>query len=163
MNTIQYSNLSESVAYSHVKPVQNNTLSNNVYKNKSALDKQTNNDIMYRYLHTLSTPLSVVFFSGKNIEFMQKQIRQIITNKLGFVWKTNQNEEDLIAMMMHTFQWFGTNLETNLRQQLIELNKASLKYMMPDILTNVKQNVGYLKDISTPLQPMHRPRLPLFL
>ena len=41
--------------------------------------------------------------------------------------------------------------------QVKQLNTKVLDELMPDVITAIKQEYGYLKDINQPLQPIMRP------
>jgi len=106
-----------------------------------------------------NTPLSVMYFSNENIKRLQSQLKRAIYNMSDSKFKLdeNQNEEDLLLAMRAVFLDNAKNLPTEIVRQVKELNAITIDYIAPDMLTNIKQQYNYLRDISQPLQMMDRP------
>lgn len=106
-----------------------------------------------------NTPVSELYFSRENMKRIQKQIkREVLRESDGkFVLKIDQDEMDLLVAMRAVFFDNAKNLPTNVVRQVKELNKLTLDYIIPDMMTNIKQQIGYLRDISHPPNPMARP------
>ena len=52
---------------------------------------------------------------------------------------------------------YGKNLQNEVIRQVKVLNELTVNYIIPDVITNIKQYYGYIKDISNPITPMIRP------
>ena len=59
--------------------------------------------------------------------------------------------------MRYIYLDFGKNLPKEIVRQVKILNEKTINYLLPDILTNIKQYYGYIRDISTPITPLMRP------
>jgi hypothetical protein len=94
--------------------------------------------------------LEEVFFSDDNINLINKQL--ILT-----VWKrTNkkykiifQNKSDLIIVMRYYFIENAKHLPYNIKEQIQDLNCLVVNALLPGIITNFEQKLGYLRDIET--------------
>ena len=51
----------------------------------------------------------------------------------------------------------GRNVDCRLKEQIKMLNGKVLEFVIPNILTNVRQYAGYIRDISNPVPTMPRP------
>jgi len=106
-----------------------------------------------------NTPLSLKYFSNENIKRIQKYIRYFIhkLSKQRYDMKVEQNESDLLVAMRAVFLSNARFLSYNINEQVKELNKKTLKYILPDMMTNIEQQLGYIKDITNPINPIDRP------
>jgi hypothetical protein len=106
-----------------------------------------------------NTPVSIAFFSNKNIARIQKYIkREIFKKSKGeYLLDTDQDENDLLLVMRQIFFDYGRNLPTNIDQQVSDLNRYTLREIIPGMMTNIEQQMLYLRDISQPIQPMPLP------
>ena len=106
-----------------------------------------------------NNPVSKLYFSKENIKRLQKQIkREILRESNGkFIVKIDQDELDLLIAMRAVFFENAKNLPTHIVRQVKELNTQTLDYIIPDMMTNIKQQIGYIKDISGPTNPIDRP------
>ena len=59
--------------------------------------------------------------------------------------------------MEYVFLYFSKNLTTNIKHQIIELNNKVVCSVVPDILSNIKQKIDYLKDIEKIREPNQLP------
>ena len=60
-------------------------------------------------------------------------------------------------VMRYVYLQDGRFLKYNINEQVRMLNKKLLNIIMPDIITGVKQQLGYIKYINNPLTPIDRP------
>ena len=100
--------------------------------------------------------LETRFFSKENIELINKQLILTVykkTNKKFLI--CNQKEEDLIIVMRYVFIEFARHLPYDITGQIKDLNCNVVGEILPTIVSNVDQKVGYLRDIST--QPVGPP------
>lgn len=100
-----------------------------------------------------------IFFSGENVSRIQKMIKRDIYNKTKGVFRldTNQDESDLLVAMRALYYDHGKFLPFNIIRQVKELNRKLLEYIMPDIITQVKQSYSYIQEINQPIKPLTRP------
>ncbi len=141
-----------------------NSYSFNMYQNKmSPIDT---NNICYSGNSTLAlksmmenTPVSIIFFSDKNIDRIQKQIKIEINKYFKGKMKllVDQDKLDLIQVMRYIYFEYGKNLPFNYAQQVKELNIRTIKYIIPDMITNIKQQYDYIRDINSPMKTLDRP------
>jgi hypothetical protein len=118
-----------------------------------------NSSLALRTVRMDNTKVSLMYFSNENIKRIQKQIKNSVYEMSNgrFKMAVDQDEADLIVTMRMIFLEYGRNLDTQIVRQVKELNKKTIEYIMPDLMTNLKQYYGYMKDISNPLQPIDRP------
>ena len=100
-----------------------------------------------------------LFFSGENIQRIQKKIKVAVYEKSGgkFKMDEDQDESDLIIVMRAVYFDRCKNLPDNPVRQVKKLNQQVVDYLLPDMLTNIRQYYGYIRDISSPLVPPMRP------
>ena len=101
--------------------------------------------------------LSSEFFSQKNISKIQSLIKTQIKSKSGITVQTEQNVEDLLDKMCETYRDYSMNFPTHISDQVNKLNKILIDSIVPGAITNIKQYLHYIKDITQPLKPMDRP------
>lgn len=101
--------------------------------------------------------LSSEFFSQKNISKIQSLIKKNIKNKSGITIETDQNVEDLLDKMCETYKDYSMNYPTHIQQQVDKLNKILIDSIVPGAITNIKQYLHYIKDITQPFKTMDRP------
>jgi hypothetical protein len=100
--------------------------------------------------------LESTFFSQENIDLINKQLILTVykkTNKKFVICP--QKEEDLIIVMRYVFIEYSRNLPFDIHGQIKDLNCTVVGEILPTIISNVDQKVGYLRDIST--QPIGPP------
>ncbi len=103
--------------------------------------------------------VSRLFFSGENIKRIQKKIKVAVYERSQGKFKLDedQDESDLIVVMRYIYLDYGKNLQKEIIRQVKILNDMTVNYIIPDLITNIKQYYGYIKDISNPITPMMRP------
>jgi len=118
-----------------------------------------NSSLALRSAGMKNTPVSIMFFSPENIARIQKKIKSSIysLSEGKFRLDVDQNEQDLIIVMRAVFLQHAKNLDKHIVRQVKALNQLLLNEMIPDIMTNIKQYYGYLKEINEPLKPIARP------
>jgi hypothetical protein len=103
------------------------------------------------------TILSSEFFSQKNISQIQYLIKTQIKLKSGITIQTDQNVEDLLDKMCETYRDYSMNFPTHIQEQINKLNKILIDAIVPGAITNIKQYLHYIKDITQPVKTMDRP------
>jgi hypothetical protein len=102
--------------------------------------------------------LSRQFFSRINIDYVQEQIIKGVLRLSGDNYKIGkQSEEALEIVMRAMYLQHGKNLPCKIHEQVAELNKHVLEFCLPNIMTNIKQYVGYLDDLKKPMAVMENP------
>jgi hypothetical protein len=131
---------------------QNRTFSDNYYGGGSTL-------AINKGLQMENGPVSLLFFSDENMARIQRQIkREIYRLSNGtFKMEVEQDEQDLLLAMRYIFVEYSKNIESHVVRQVKILNRQLLDYIIPDIMTNIKQHYGYLKEISQPIRPLDQP------
>jgi len=129
-------------------------------KHKTTLDYKTGR-LATKILKTQQedvNELTKLFFSDENIERIQKQIKREIYEKTNrqFKMEMNQDESDLLIAMQHVYENEARYLPFKLVSQCKVLNKKVLEYIVPDMITQVKQAYGYIQEINRPIKPIPR-------
>jgi len=105
------------------------------------------------------SPLSDEYFSRENIYRIQKLIKKEINRKSNgnFTMTVDQNENNLLIVMNEIFEKYALNLPNKIRHQTKCLNKLLVSNIVPNMITEIKQQYKYIKEITTPIQPIARP------
>lgn len=113
----------------------------------------------YEFRETLTgihekSDLNEVFFSVENMEVIQKDIMRLVNEATkGKVTIGKQSQESLIIIMRSIYLKYAQHLpttENSIQNQVCTLNDHVLKYAVPNIITNIKQYIGYIKDVNAP-------------
>tara|TARA_B100000787_G_C16191319_1_gene297699 strand:- start:1216 stop:2037 length:822 start_codon:yes stop_codon:yes gene_type:complete len=91
--------------------------------------------------------LSGVFFSRKNINNLHNKIKLGIKKILNYTID-NQSEEEMQIIMRSVYLQHSKNTDCEIQSQVKHLNKEVLDYSISNIYTNIKQYLGYIKNIS---------------
>lgn len=104
-------------------------------------------------------PVARMFFSKNNIKLLQKEIKRTIANMTQnkFVVQEDQDESDLLITMRAIYLLEGRYLPNNINFQVKRLNLKLINYVIPDMITNIKQAYGYQQEINQPLRMIDRP------
>ena len=100
--------------------------------------------------------LETAFFSKDNIDLINKQLILSVyyrTKKQFLICP--QKEDDLIIVMRYVFIEYSRNLPFDIKGQVRELNCTVVGEILPTVISNTDQKIGYLRDIST--QPIGPP------
>ena len=129
-------------------------------------DKETENPI---YLGTRGIrcnenvdPVTEMFFSRDNIKRLQHNIRKEVALRTNnrFKLDVDQDETNLIVAMQAVFfdpDDGARNLPFGIVRQVKELNRKLINYIVPDMISEMKQEYEYIQEINRPLQPMPQP------
>ena len=100
-----------------------------------------------------------IFFSNENMKRIQRKIRDEICRitKGQYTLECDQDESDLTIIMRAVYIDNCKNLPDNPIRQVKILNQQTVDYLIPDLISSVKQYFGYIRDINQPLQPIARP------
>jgi len=104
-------------------------------------------DLRYSTMKDLErTPLSDLFFSRKNVDYIQYMMKVLVQKETGLIIG-RQSDEELLIIMRSTFFSDAKNLPTNIPQQVAELNAKVLKYAVyNEIIPKVKGYNTFLYD-----------------
>ena len=99
--------------------------------------------------------LNKTFFSNENIKIIQNNIRKNVwlqTDKKRIIG--NQSEEELIIIMRSTFLQYAKNNDNNITEQLEQLNKLVSEWCIKEIITQIKQYVGFVNTLDKNVVPL---------
>lgn len=108
----------------------------------------------------LQNNLSKVYFSSANIDALQEGIRYRIwieTDKQYVIGR--QSDIELKIVMRSMYYQHAKHDNRPIVQQVRELNKYVLDWVVPEILSNLKQYIVYKRDASTLPIPLDRAQL----
>ena len=92
--------------------------------------------------------LSILFFSDENIDLINKQlvmrVYKISKQKYRIPF---QSKESLLIVMRYVWIQHSRNLDFEFKEQITNLNCIVVSETVPQIITNVDQHYGYLKDL----------------
>ena len=120
-------------------------------RNYQQIDYSTKNFSGYCPLEGIQevSKLSKQYFSKQNINKIQQGIQKQIYIKSNYKYKIgNQSENELIVIMRAMYLKYSKNLDTNIKEQICELNNKVFEYSIPNILSNIEQKMGYLNSIN---------------
>ena len=116
-----------------------------------------NNNISSLTGNLCTNDLSKLFFSQTNIDYLQdKMIEDIF--RLSGKNISKQSDEQLIIVMRSIYFQHGRNMMCKLQEQIEQLNEKVLEYCVPNIHSNLKQYVGYIKEITSKRELMEKPQ-----
>ena len=91
----------------------------------------------------MNTPLSLAYFSSENINIIQNNIRKGVYDKSNGEFVIGlQDEDELKIIMRSVFLQNSLNLETNIREQIRDLNYLVESYAIEQVY---KEAISYLK------------------
>ena len=105
------------------------------------------------------TPLGEVFFSLDNIKRLQNKIKKSVFIETNGKYKlqVDQNESDLLIVMRAVYIQDSYNAPYRIIHQVKELNEKVINRILPDMISNIKQNEEYLNIIDKPIDPIPLP------
>ena len=110
----------------------------------------SNNNIKGNLKNVTSNLLNETFFSNANIKIIQNSIRHTIwinSNKQFII--APQCDTQLEIIMRSIYLQYSKNLSYNIKEQIEDLNTLVVNASVPNILSNIKQYIGYKKDLVT--------------
>lgn len=122
-------------------------------------DKDSNYDVIR---DTQLDKVGREFFSKKNIIKLQNQIKSAVYMRTNgkVILDDDQDDSDLLIAMRALYYQEGRYLPDNVMPidyQIKKLNIKVINYILPDLLTNIKQEYYYVKEINEPIKPIDRP------
>lgn len=101
-----------------------------------------------RVLHELPEPFNTMFFSRKNVDFIQNKIASE-TKRYSGVDIGKQNEDELIMIMCGVYVQDST-FDGDIKKSLKKINTLVITECLKQVLPGVKAYVMYLRDASQP-------------
>lgn len=102
--------------------------------------------------------LSNLFFSRVNIDFLQQKIIDEIFKASRDQYRiAKQSEESLQIVMRAMYLQHSRNLPCKIKEQVKDLNRYVLDFCIQNIMTNIKQYIGYVRDVNAPRAVMENP------
>ncbi len=107
------------------------------------------------------TPLSDTFFGTRNINYLQKRIKDEVYRRSGAKqWVIDEQDVNELKIIMRSmFLQYARNLPTDIEGQIEELNNIVVEWAVPRIMSAVQHHLYYLNDIDKMPVPMARPVL----
>lgn len=105
-------------------------------------------------------PVSDAYFGDANINHLKKLICDQVYQQSGGQYKISpqsQNTEPLVMVMMTYYLDHARNLPNDIKKQVAELNYMVILDMVPRTLSNIKQQLSYIRDRSQQPLAMDRP------
>ena len=95
--------------------------------------------------------LENIFFSNENIDLINKKLIYSVYNKTNKLVRIQpQSKEKLLIVMRYVFLEYARHLPYNITDQVRELNCTVISEILPNIITNVNQEINYLKELDKP-------------
>lgn len=157
----QYTNpISEYEARRH-----SNFLFSEHYKDYKLIDQQEvpDNYIYWDIIKTFQerNPLMDFFFSKKNLDHLQNLTIQMIKFQSGGLYNiSRQSDAELLVVMRSIYIKTPTNPYSNghdFKRDICTLNKNVLDWVVPKIIVNIQQYLGYVRDQGNNYRPLARP------
>ena len=105
------------------------------------------------------TILSDTFFSEKNMDNIQDMIRYRVYISSGGEYKIGkQSNVELTIIMRSIFLMHSKNLPDHINEQINELNTKVVDYILPNIISEIKQWMHYTADLEHLPMPLEHPR-----
>ena len=103
--------------------------------------------------------VALEYFSVSNIKRIQNDIKKTIYIKTNKKYKLSEDQHvlDLLQVMKHIYTEYGKYTIKSVIRQVKKLNKYTIKSVIPDMINNIKQYYGYLKEINSSIKPIDTP------
>ena len=107
-------------------------------------------------------PVGRLFFSKSNIKKLQNEIKSKVYQSTDgkVLLMEEQDDSDLLIAMRAIYFQEGRFLPQNIMPidyQVKKLNIKVINYIYPDLMTNIKQEYYYIKEINEPIKTIDRP------
>lgn len=105
------------------------------------------------------TPVGEIYFSQQNINRIQKMIKYELFVRTNGKYKLeiDQNESDLLIVMRDIYITCGKNMPYKVIHQVKELNNRTIEKILPDMISLIKQDDEYIKQLDKPIDPIPLP------
>lgn len=138
------------------------TLTNEVIKDMKMVDNQneTMKNFQVEALYGIqeTSTLNQLFFSRKNMDNIQAMIRYNVYEKSEKKFLIdNQNDIELEIIMRSIYLQHSPNLPNKIKEQIQYLNKLVSDWCVEQIIPEVNQYIGYIKEIEYMPVPIDLP------
>ena len=128
------------------------TLDNNIMKDMKMIDRQNErmNNFQVEALYGIqeTSTLNQLFFSKQNMNNIQNMIRYNVYLKTENKFVIDkQSDVELEIIMRSIYLQHSPNLPNKIKEQIEYLNKLICDWAVEQIIPEVQQYVGYLKEI----------------
>jgi hypothetical protein len=121
----------------------------------------TENSIQKTMLKSIytPTPLGELFFSKDNINRIQQKIKHEVFIRTNGKYKleVDQSESDLLIVMRDAYISDAMNNPYKLVHQVKVLNHRVIEKIVPDMISMIKQDDEYIKQLDKPIDPIPLP------
>ena len=104
----------------------------------------------------LKNVLNQTFFSQRNVDILQNNIRKMVFEKLGYLIG-RQSDVQLEIIMRSIFLQYARNLPYKIKEQIQELNKMVLDFSVNEIIVNIKSYVNFKDEITNDKRIFQKP------
>jgi hypothetical protein len=103
---------------------------------------------------------SKLYFSDENIRRVQRMIRKEIYKRSNGQFKldVDQEQRDIFIAMRAVYMEHARFLPGQIVRQIKRLNQKVVDETVPGMMTEIRQEYGYLKEINKPLTPIPLPQ-----
>lgn len=133
----------------------------NRHKRVSSKDYYRNGNagMMSKTIRACPSALMKEFFCDKNIKRLQKKMKREIYERSDgqFKMEVDQDKGEVLIIMEEIYTEHARNLPNGIKRQTKRLNQLFIDSVIPNMMTAIKQYYGYIKDISSPIEPIPRP------
>ena len=138
------------------------TLDKNNIKDMKMIDHQneTMNNFQVEALYGIqeTSKLNQLFFSKKNLDIIQNMIRYNVFLKTDNKYIIDrQSDVELEIIMRGIYLQYSPNLQTKIKEQIEYLDKLVTDWATAQIIPEVEQYFGYLKEIEYMPVPIDLP------
>lgn len=106
----------------------------------------------------VDTPLSIAYFSNKNMQILQNGIRAGVYHKSNGQYTIGiQSYDNLKIIMRGIYLQHSLNLPNNITEQIVSLNNRVLEYAINQIYGEAEGYERYARDVSTLVTPLPLP------
>jgi len=114
---------------------------------------------MLRGVNQISSKFTYIFFSNKNITFLQEMIIKVVRKKSGYTID-KQSETELLNIMREIYLLYN-NLDPvtdkDIQEETYRLDELVINYSVPRIISEIESYVGYIRDSNSPIITMPSP------
>lgn len=128
-------------------------------------DNNKSNALRSQFIKNQTTVIESNISDIPNIFFSDENINIINNNLIYAVYKNTNNEykikpqsnEQLLIVMRYVFLEYARHLPYDITGQVKALNTHVVNEILPNVITNAQQHIGYLKDIKKIREPVPLP------
>ena len=106
--------------------------------------------------HHTTSAISDTFFSKPNIQIVQNAVRAQVFEKTKATI-SEQDKTQVLLVMRNIYFRFCKHLPHNVKDQINDMNKRVVAYLVPLILSEMKQYTTYVQDSFSTLRPQNYP------